>query len=76
MTDRRQAGTVILRETARGARKALSVSEEAGNRRTLARNDGFRMLIGVRHLIHMPCSSSFLTFLAGAGSLSGVRRTQ
>ena len=64
MTDRRQAGAVIiLRETARGARKALEVPEKGGNRGILAKIDGFRMLIRV-HQVYMPGFSSFLTFLA------------
>ena len=67
MTDRRQAGAVIiLRETARGARKALEVPEKGENYRTFAKNDGFGMLIRV-HQVYMPGFSSLLTFLAGAG---------
>ena len=59
MTDRRQAGAVIiLRETARGARKALEVPEKGGNHRVLAENDGSGMLIRVHH-IYMPHFSSF-----------------
>ena len=64
MTDRRQAGTVvILRETATEAREAPEVPEKGGNRRILARIDGFRMLIRV-HQVYMPDFSSLLTFLA------------
>ena len=65
MTDRRQAGTVILRETAKEARKAPEVPENTGNRRVLDENGGFGMLVGVHHL-NMPRFSSFLTFPAGA----------
>ena len=65
MTDRRQAGAIILRETARGARKALEVPEKGGNHRVLAENDGSGMLIRV-HQVYMPGFSSFLTFPADA----------
>jgi len=65
MTDRRQAGTVILRETAKEARKAPEVPENTGNPRTLAENGGSGMLIRV-HYVYMPRFSSFLIFLAGA----------